>query len=103
VSALIHAATMVHRRCLYGCPFQRPVPPGPDTMMVVAVIGAVTAIFSATIGICQTDIKRVLAYSTVSQLGYMFLACGVRRLHGGDLPPDDARLLQGAPLLGSDR
>jgi len=45
--------------------------------MVVAVIGAVTAIFSATIGICQTDIKRVLAYSTVSQLGYMFLACGV--------------------------
>jgi proton-translocating NADH-quinone oxidoreductase, chain L len=49
----------------------------PDTMMVVAVIGAVTAIFSATIGICQTDIKRVLAYSTVSQLGYMFLACGV--------------------------
>jgi NADH-quinone oxidoreductase subunit L len=49
----------------------------PDTMMIVAVIGAVTAIFSATIGICQTDIKRVLAYSTVSQLGYMFLACGV--------------------------
>jgi NADH-quinone oxidoreductase subunit L len=55
----------------------------PDTMMVVAVIGAVTAIFSATIGICQTDIKRVLAYSTVSQLGYMFLACGVGAFTAG--------------------
>jgi NADH-quinone oxidoreductase subunit L len=55
----------------------------PDTMMVVAVIGAATAIFSATIGICQTDIKRVLAYSTVSQLGYMFLACGVGAFTAG--------------------
>ena len=55
----------------------------PDTMMVVAVIGAVTAIFSATIGICQNDIKRVLAYSTVSQLGYMFLACGVGAFTAG--------------------
>ena len=46
-------------------------------MLVVAVIGAVTAIFAATIGLAQSDIKKVLAYSTVSQLGYMFLACGV--------------------------
>jgi NADH-quinone oxidoreductase subunit L len=52
-------------------------------MMVVAVVGAATAIFSATIGICQTDIKRVLAYSTVSQLGYMFLACGVGAFTAG--------------------
>ncbi|MBI5905874.1 MAG: NADH-quinone oxidoreductase subunit L, partial [Deltaproteobacteria bacterium] len=52
-------------------------------MMVVAVVGAATAIFSATIGICQNDIKRVLAYSTVSQLGYMFLACGVGAFTAG--------------------
>src|SRR6266700_4585747 len=49
----------------------------PTALTVVAIIGTLTAIFAATIGIAQTDIKRVLAYSTVSQLGYMFLACGV--------------------------
>jgi NADH-quinone oxidoreductase subunit L len=49
----------------------------PSTMMIVAVVGGLTAIFAATIGLVQNDIKRVLAYSTVSQLGYMFLACGV--------------------------
>ena len=45
--------------------------------MVVAIIGTLTALFAATIGVTQTDIKKVLAYSTVSQLGYMFIACGV--------------------------
>ena len=49
----------------------------PTTLQVVAIIGAATALFAATIGIAQNDIKRVLAYSTVSQLGYMFMACGV--------------------------
>ncbi|MCV4777478.1 proton-conducting transporter membrane subunit, partial [Escherichia coli] len=49
----------------------------PTAMFVVAVIGAATALFAATIGLAQNDIKKVLAYSTVSQLGYMFLACGV--------------------------
>ena len=49
----------------------------PMAMLVVAIVGAVTALYSATIGLVQTDIKKVLAYSTVSQLGYMFLACGV--------------------------
>ena len=48
-----------------------------------------TALFAATIGLVQTDIKRVLAYSTVSQLGYMFLGCGHRRLYGRDFPPHD--------------
>src|SRR6202165_5013833 len=49
----------------------------PTAMFIVAIIGAATALFAATIGIAQNDIKRVLAYSTVSQLGYMFMACGV--------------------------
>ena len=49
----------------------------PTAMLIVAIIGAATAIFAATIGLAQNDIKKVLAYSTVSQLGYMFLACGV--------------------------
>jgi len=77
VSALIHAATMVTAGVYMVARSSALFLLAPDTMMVVAVIGAFTAIFSATIGICQTDIKRVLAYSTVSQLGYMFLACGV--------------------------
>jgi NADH-quinone oxidoreductase subunit L len=77
VSALIHAATMVTAglymltRC--NVIFQH----SQAMMTVVAVVGALTAIFAATIGITQNDIKKVLAYSTVSQLGFMFLACGV--------------------------
>jgi proton-translocating NADH-quinone oxidoreductase chain L len=77
VSALIHAATMVTAglymvtRC--NVIFQH----SQTMMLVVAVVGAATAIFAATIGITQNDIKKVLAYSTVSQLGFMFLACGV--------------------------
>ena len=77
VSALIHAATMVtagvymigRNAVLFSL--------APDTLMVVATIGAATAFFAGTIGLVQNDIKRVLAYSTVSQLGYMFLAMGV--------------------------
>ena len=52
-----------------------------ELMMVVAIIGIATVIFAATIGLTQFDIKKVLAYSTVSQLGYMFLACGVGAFH----------------------
>jgi NADH-quinone oxidoreductase subunit L len=55
----------------------------PSALMVVAVIGTLTALFAATIGIAQTDIKKVLAYSTVSQLGYMFMACGVGAFSAG--------------------
>jgi NADH-quinone oxidoreductase subunit L len=83
VSALIHAATMVTAGVYMVARSSALFLLAPDTMMVVAVIGAATAIFSATIGICQTDIKRVLAYSTVSQLGYMFLACGVGAFAAG--------------------
>src|SRR5207253_2139210 len=55
----------------------------PTAMLVVAVIGAATALYAATIGLAQNDIKKVLAYSTISQLGYMFLACGVGAFTAG--------------------
>ena len=77
VSALIHAATMVTAgvymvaRCNYFYQLS------PTAMLTVAIVGGVTAVFAATIGLVQNDIKKVLAYSTVSQLGYMFLAAGV--------------------------
>src|SRR5947208_2612582 len=77
VSALIHAATMVTAG-LYMLTRTNVIFQHSQTMMlVVAVVGAFTAIFAATIGITQNDIKKVLAYSSVSQLGFMFLACGV--------------------------
>ncbi|HVS80307.1 MAG TPA: NADH-quinone oxidoreductase subunit L [Pyrinomonadaceae bacterium] len=77
VSALIHAATMVTAG-LYMLTRTNVIFQHSQTMMlVVAIVGAFTAIFAATIGITQNDIKKVLAYSTVSQLGFMFLACGV--------------------------
>jgi len=77
VSALIHAATMVTAGVYLVARCSPVFLKSPTAMAVVAVIGAATAIFAATIGIAQNDIKKVLAYSTVSQLGYMFLACGV--------------------------
>jgi len=83
VSALIHAATMVtagvYMVARSSAIFER----APMAMMVVAIIGTLTALFAATIGIAQTDIKKVLAYSTVSQLGYMFMACGVGAFSAG--------------------
>ena len=77
VSALIHAATMVTAGVYMIARCNALFSLAPQTMMIVAVIGSVTAIFAASIGLVQRDIKRVLAYSTVSQLGYMFLAMGV--------------------------
>ncbi len=77
VSALIHAATMVTAGVYMVVRSNVLYQLAHGTSELVAVIGAVTAIFAATIGLVQTDIKKVLAYSTVSQLGYMFLACGV--------------------------
>lgn len=76
VSALIHAATMVTAGVYLTARCSAVVVKSPTAMVVIAVIGAATAIFAATIGLAQNDIKKVLAYSTVSQLGYMFLACG---------------------------
>ncbi|MCZ6506686.1 MAG: NADH-quinone oxidoreductase subunit L [Acidobacteria bacterium] len=77
VSALIHAATMVTAGVYMVVRSNALYQLAPEISYVVAIIGALTAIFAATIAIAQTDIKKVLAYSTVSQLGYMFLACGV--------------------------
>jgi len=77
VSALIHAATMVTAGVYVVARSHILFAHSETAMVVVAVIGCATALFAATIGLVQTDIKRVLAYSTVSQLGYMFLACGV--------------------------
>jgi NADH-quinone oxidoreductase subunit L len=77
VSALIHAATMVTAGIYMVARCHTLFDRSPLALTVVACIGAATAIFAASIGMVQHDIKRVLAYSTVSQLGYMFLACGV--------------------------
>jgi NADH-quinone oxidoreductase subunit L len=77
VSALIHAATMVTAGVYMIARCNALFSLAPTTLLIVAMIGAITAIFAASIGLVQTDIKRVLAYSTVSQLGYMFLAMGV--------------------------
>src|SRR5437588_8079128 len=77
VSALIHAATMVTAGVYMVARSNLIFSRAPMALIVVAVIGGVTAFYAATIGIAQNDIKRVLAYSTISQLGYMFLACGV--------------------------
>jgi NADH-quinone oxidoreductase subunit L len=77
VSALIHAATMVTAGVYMVVRCNAIYQNAPTAMFIVAIIGAATAIFAATIGLAQNDIKKVLAYSTVSQLGYMFLACGV--------------------------
>jgi NADH-quinone oxidoreductase subunit L len=77
VSALIHAATMVTAGVYMIARTHAIFDRSPFALGTVAVIGAATALFAATIGLVQTDIKRVLAYSTISQLGYMFLGCGV--------------------------
>jgi NADH-quinone oxidoreductase subunit L len=77
VSALIHAATMVTAGVYMVARCNFFYQASPTAMLTVAVIGGVTAVFAATIGLVQNDIKKVLAYSTVSQLGYMFLAAGV--------------------------
>ncbi len=77
VSALIHAATMVTAGVFLVARFSPIFEYAPDALMVVAVVGATTAFVAATIGLTQFDIKRVIAYSTMSQLGYMFFALGV--------------------------
>ncbi|MBI5463361.1 MAG: NADH-quinone oxidoreductase subunit L [Ignavibacteriales bacterium] len=83
VSALIHAATMVTAGVYMVARCSILFALAPTSMLVVAIIGALTAFCAATIGLVQNDIKKVLAYSTVSQLGYMFLAMGVAAFSAG--------------------
>jgi NADH-quinone oxidoreductase subunit L len=83
VSALIHAATMVTAGVYMVSRSHVIFERAPIALTVVAIIGTLTAFFAATIGVAQTDIKKVLAYSTVSQLGYMFMACGVGAFSAG--------------------
>jgi NADH-quinone oxidoreductase subunit L len=83
VSALIHAATMVTAGVYMIARSNALFVLAPTSMKTVAIVGALTAIFAASIGLVQNDIKRVLAYSTVSQLGYMFLALGVGAFSAG--------------------
>ena len=83
VSALIHAATMVTAGVYMIARLNFIYTLSPTAMLVVAIVGGVTALFAATIALAQNDIKKVLAYSTVSQLGYMMLACGVGAFAAG--------------------
>jgi NADH-quinone oxidoreductase subunit L len=83
VSALIHAATMVTAGVYMTVRCHVIFDRSPLALSVIAIIGAATALYAATMGMVQTDIKRVLAYSTISQLGYMFLACGVTAYAAG--------------------
>jgi len=83
VSALIHAATMVTAGVFMVARFSPLYELAPTAMAVVAVVGAITAFFAATVGLVQNDIKRVIAYSTCSQLGYMFVALGMGAFGAG--------------------
>ena len=98
VSALIHAATMVTAGVYMIARTHALFDRSPFALGTVAVIGAATAFFAATIGLVQTDIKRVLAYSTISQLGLHVPGLRGSGVLGGDLSPDDACVLQGAAL-----
>ena len=98
VSALIHAATMVTAGVFMVARLSPLFELAPIALQFVTLIGAVTAFFAATVGLVQNDIKRVIAYSTCSQLGYMFVACGVGAYRGRHLPSLHACLLQGAAV-----
>ena len=102
VSALIHAATMVTAGVYMVARLNFIFALSPSAMGWVALIGALTALFAASIGFFQYDIKKVLAYSTVSQLGFMFIGVGIGVVLGRRLPPAHPRLLQGdaVPRVG---
>ncbi len=83
VSALIHAATMVTAGVFMAARISPMLEYAPVALQTVTIVGALTAIFAASVGMVQNDIKRVIAYSTCSQLGYMFFACGVSAYSAG--------------------
>lgn len=101
VSALIHAATMVTAGVYLVVRTSALFALAPMTMTVMALIGALTAFVAGTIALTQRDIKKVLAYSTVSQLGYMFLACGVGAFAGGIFHVFTHAFFKGCLFLGA--
>ena len=100
VSALIHAATMVTAGVFMVARLSPIFEYAPAALDLRHRHRRITAFFAATVGLVQNDIKRVIAYSTCSQLGYMFVAPRRRRLWRRHLPPLHARLLQGAAVPG---
>ena len=98
VSALIHAATMVTAGVFMVARLSPLFELAPVALAVVTLVGATTAFFAATVGLVQNDIKRIVAYSTCSQLGYMFVAMGVGAYSVGMYPPVHPCLLQGAAV-----
>ncbi len=98
VSALIHAATMVTAGVYMTARMNVFFSMAPATLHVIAIIGVATALLAATIALTQNDIKKVLAYSTVSQLGYMFIGVGVGGYAAGGISPDDPRFFQSLSL-----
>src|ERR1700730_4775947 len=101
VSALIHAATMVTAGVYLVARLNFLFSMAPATMLVVAAVGSFTAIFAATIGITQNDIKKVLAYSTISQLGYMFVGVGVGAYAAGIFHLMTHAFFKGCLFLGA--
>ena len=101
VSALIHAATMVTAGVYLVCRMAPVFVLSPFAMFVVALVGAVTAVFAASIAFAQKDIKKVLAYSTVSQLGYMFLGVGVGAFAAGFFHVITHAFFKGCLFLGA--
>lgn len=101
VSALIHAATMVTAGVYLMCRMSAVFVMAPMAMIIVATIGAVTALLAASIAVVQNDIKKVLAYSTVSQLGYMFMATGVGAFGAGLFHVVTHAFFKGCLFLGA--
>jgi len=103
VSALIHAATMVTAGVYMVARLNFLFSMAPATMLVIATVGTLTAFFAATIGTTQDDIKKVLAYSTISQLGYMFAAVGVGAVgpRGGSIASATNRRPRASAKIGT--
>ena len=103
VSALIHAATMVTAGVFMVCRLSPMMEYAPLALDVVTIVGALTAIFAATVGMTQFDIKRVIAYSTCSQLGYMFFAAGVSAYPAAMFHLTTHAFFKALLFLGQDR
>ena len=100
VSALIHAATMVTAGVYLIARMHPLFELAPTAADIAAFIGLATLIFAATVALVVTDLKRIIAYSTISQIGYMIVGVSIGAYAAGTLPPHDPRLLQGAPVHG---